>query len=125
MEPKLLYKKLSYEIIGLCMEVHTILGKGHNEVIYKDALEYELKRTGIPFARERSFKIRYKEIFLPRLYVADFVIDDSIVLEAKAIDMLSGGNIKQTLNYLAASELRLGLLVNFGENSLKYRRVIL
>jgi GxxExxY protein len=107
------------------MEVHRELGKGHDEVIYKDALEIELERKQIPYSREKDYVISYKGIILPHKYFADFVIMEKIILEVKAIESLSQAHIKQTLNYLAASKLRLGLLVNFGENSLVYKRVIL
>ena len=67
-------KEETYKIIGLCMEVHRILGKGHSEVVYKDALEYEFKINSIPFQREKIYEISYKEIILPRKYIADFVV---------------------------------------------------
>lgn len=118
-------KEEAYKIIGICMEVHTILGKGHSEIIYGDALEYEFKKNKIPYNREVKFNITYKEIILPHHYFSDFVIFDEIILEIKAIQQLSSSEIKQTLNYLAASKNKLGLLVNFGEDSLKYKRIIL
>lgn len=121
----IIYKDEAYAIIGCCMEVHKILGKGFNEIVYKDALEIEFKLNTIPFERERKFELLYKSYQLPRHYIADFVVYDKIILEAKSIESLSSSNIKQTLNYLAASKMRLGLLVNFGEDSLKYKRVIL
>ncbi|MBN8640443.1 MAG: GxxExxY protein [Flavobacteriales bacterium] len=114
-----------YEIIGLCMEVHKILGKGHSEVVYKDALEHEFKLNNIPFEREKEYKIHYKDIILPRKYNADFVVFDEIIFEVKAISQLTISDTKQTLNYLASSKNKLGLLVNFGEYSLKYKRIIL
>jgi GxxExxY protein len=118
-------KEEAYKIIGICTEVHTILGKGHSEIIYGDALEYEFKKNKIPYNREVKFNITYKEIILPHHYFSDFVIFDEIILEIKAIQQLSSSEIKQTLNYLAASKNKLGLLVNFGEDSLKYKRIIL
>lgn len=118
-------KEESYKIIGLCMEVHKILGKGHSEKVYGDALEYEFKKNKVSYSRESKFNIEYKDIILPSYYFADFVVFDEIILEIKAIQELSSSEIKQTLNYLAASQNRLGLLVNFGEDSLKYRRIIL
>jgi GxxExxY protein len=118
-------KEEVYKIIGICMEVYTILGKGHSEIIYGDALEYEFKKNEIPYNREMKFNITYKEIILPHHYFSDFVIFDEIILEIKAIQQLSSSEIKQTLNYLAASINKLGLLVNFGEDSLKYKRIIL
>lgn len=118
-------KEESYKIIGLCMEVHRILGKGHSEVVYKDALEYEFKINSIPFEREKIYEIEYKDIILPRKYVADFVVYNEIIFEVKAISQLTNSDIRQTLNYLASSKNKLGLLSNFGEDSLKYKRIIL
>ncbi len=118
-------KAESFRIIGLCTEVHRLLGKGHSEVVYKDALEYEFGQNQIPFSRENEYRIRYKAIFLPHKYFADFVVFDKILLEAKAIEGLTNAHVKQVLNYLAASKLKLGLLVNFGEDSLTYKRVLL
>ena len=118
-------KEESYKIIGICMQVHKILGKGHSEVVYKDALEYEFKLNSIPFEREKMYEIEYKDIVLPRKYVADFVVYNEIIFEVKAISQLTNSDIKQTLNYLASSKNKLGLLANFGEDSLKYKRIIL
>jgi GxxExxY protein len=118
-------KEEAYGIIGCCMEVHKTLGKGHSEIVYGDALEYEFNKNNIPFSREKKFSINYKEIILPHYYYADFLLFDEIILEIKAIEKLSSSEIKQTLNYLAASQNKLGLLVNFGEDSLAYKRVIL
>jgi GxxExxY protein len=122
---ELYLKDESYKIIGICMEVHKILGKGHSEKVYGDALEYEFQQNNIPYSRELKYSIAYKEILLASYYYADFVIYDEIILELKAITTLSTSEIKQTLNYLAASKNKLGLLVNFGEDSLKYKRIIL
>lgn len=122
---ELYLKEESYKIIGICMEVHKILGKGHSEKVYGDALEYEFQRNEIPYNRELKYNIAYKDIILSSYYFADFVIFNEIILELKAIATLSSSEIKQTLNYLAASKNKLGLLVNFGEDSLKYKRIIL
>ncbi len=105
--------------------MHGILGKGHSEVVYKDALEYEFSINQISFSREKSYKIKYKDIILPRRYNADFVVYDKIILELKAIESLANSHVRQALNYLAASKLKLGLLVNFGEESLTHKRVVL
>ncbi len=122
---KLLFKDESYSIIGACMEVHKELGKGFSEIIYGDALEIEFTKRKINYLREKKFKITYKGIVLPHYYISDFVINDKIILEIKAISELTNSHIKQTLNYLASSKLKLGLLVNFGEDSLNYKRIIL
>lgn len=120
-----LYREDPHRLIGFCMEIHRELGKGHDEVIYKDALVVELNRAGIPFSRECKHEIFYKSILLPHFYYADFVMDEKILFEAKAIENLADPHIKQVLNYLAASRLRLGLLVNFGGDSLEWKRVVL
>ena len=122
---ELLYKDLTYKVIGACMEVHKTLGKGFNEIVYGDALELEFKNQQIKYSREEKFRISYKGVILPHFYKADFIIDKCIVLEIKAIKSLEDAHINQILNYLAASKLKIGLLVNFGELSLKYKRLIL
>jgi len=94
-------------------------------VLYKDALVVELTRAGIPFSREKNDESTYKRVIPPHYYYADFVIWDKILLEAKAVEKLTDSHIKQVLNYLAASKLRVGLLVNFGGDSLEWKRVIL
>lgn len=118
-------KDETYSIIGLCMEVHKVLGKGHNENVYGDALEYEFKMNNIPYEREKQYNINYKNIVLPRYYFSDFTVFGEIILELKAIQTLTSNETKQVLNYLAASKNKIGLLVNFGEDSLKYKRLIL
>src|SRR6266576_2193057 len=121
---ELLYKEEVFQLVGLCMEIHRELGKGHDEVIYKDALVIELTRAGIPFSREKNYEITYKGVILPHYYYGDFVVWDKILFEAKAVERLADSHIKQVLNYLAASKLRLGLLVNFGGDSLEWKRVV-
>jgi GxxExxY protein len=121
----LLYKEDTYKIIGICMEVHNQLGKGFNEVVYSDALEIEFIDNNIKYSKEQKFNISYKGNILPHKYRADFIINDKIVLELKAIKCLTSSHVKQTLNYLAVSKLKIGLLINFGEDSLKHQRIIL
>jgi len=121
----LIYKEEAYKIIGCCMEVHKTLGKGFSEIIYKEALEYEFQQNSIPYQREAPYNVPYKGIVLSKGYCADFIVFDKIVLEVKAIECLTKGDIKQTLNYLAATKHKLGLLVNFGEDSLVSKRIIL
>jgi GxxExxY protein len=122
---ELLYKEEIFQLVGLCMEIHRELGKGHDEVIYKDAFVVELSPAGIPFYRERNYAVTYKGVILPHHYYADFVVWDNILFEAKAMEKLTDSHIKQVLNYLAASRLRIGLLVNFGGDALEWKRVIL
>ena len=121
---EIIYKEESFRIIGLCMEVHNNLGKGFLEIVYKDALEYEFRKNNIPFEREKEYTVNYKEIILPHKFYADFVVFDKIILEVKGIAEIADEFIAQTLNYLKVSGLKLGLIVNFGELSLQYKRVV-
>jgi GxxExxY protein len=111
---ELLYKEEIFQLVGFCMEIHRELGKGHDEVIYRDSL----------FAREK-LRDHIQSVILPHYYCADFVVWDKILFEAKAVEKLTDSHIKQVLNYLAASKLRVGLLANFGSDSLEWKRVVL
>ncbi|NOY76714.1 MAG: GxxExxY protein [Calditrichaeota bacterium] len=121
---ELIYQDESYKIIGICMEVHKNLGKGFLEIVYKDALEYEFKNAGIEFEREKEYIVRYKDIVLPHKFFADFIVFNKIILEVKSVSAITDEHIAQTLNYLKVSGLKLGLLINFGELSLRFKRII-
>jgi GxxExxY protein len=120
----ILFKEESYKIIGACFEVHKILGHGFKEAVYKDALEFELHKLEIPFSREKPYSIYYKEYKLKHYFVADFVVLDAIILEIKTGTYIGEPYLKQTLNYLKASGLKLGIVINFGKPSLEYQRVL-
>ena len=120
----IILKEESYQLIGICMEIHRELGMGFKEIVYKDALEYEFKSKKIKFIREKEFKIQYKDIILPHRYYADFIIYDSIILEVKASYMIVNNFVTQTVNYLKASGLQLGIIANFGEKSFASKRVV-
>jgi GxxExxY protein len=123
--PDFLYKNLTYEVIGVCMDVHRTLGNGFLEIVYKDALEFELNNRKLDYEREKEYKIDYKGVILPHKFYADFVIGSSIILEVKAAEGgLADEQVAQTINYLKASGCRIGLLVNFGRTKLEYRRLI-
>jgi len=132
-DPEMFYSKKedfpmreeTYKIIGLAMEVHKALGKGFLEIVYKDALEIEFADNLILYEREKPFTIEYKGRVLQRKYNADFIANGNLILEIKAQSGIYDEDIKQTINYLACSKLALGLIINFGENSLTFRRVIL
>lgn len=117
-------KRETYRIIGACMEVHKLIGNGFLEVVYQEALEEELKLLGIPFEREKKYAITYKGKVLRHYYIADFVINGEIILETKAQIGIHEEGASQLINYLAASKLQVGLLVNFGEKSLRYKRFV-
>ena len=120
-----LFKREAYQIIGLCMEVHRILGNGFSEFVYKDAMMIEARLREFALVREKKFEIVYKEQVLPHQFFADFVFFDEIIVEIKAIDKdINDECIAQTLNYLKVSDCRVGLIINFGRKSLEYRRLI-
>ncbi|MFH1440883.1 MAG: GxxExxY protein [Candidatus Omnitrophota bacterium] len=120
----LVYKKESYKIIGACMEVHKVLGPGFLEAVYQEALAIEFRHQGIPFEQEKELTITFKGIELEKIYNADFVCYGKIILETKAVKELCDNHRAQIINYLKATKMKLGLLVNFSETSLKYERFI-
>ena len=121
----IIYKEESYQVIGRCIEVHNNLGSGFSEIVYKDALEYEFWKAGIPFEREKVYDITYKEIVLPHKFYADFVVFDKIILEIKGVAGIADIFVAQAINYLMVSQNRLALVVNFGELKLNYKRIVL
>ena len=114
----------TFKIIGICMEVHRNLGPGLLEVVYKDALEIEFKANNFAFEREKEFSIEYKGIILPHKFYADFIVNEDIVLEVKAVKEFSGEHTAQVLNYMKLSESEIGLLVNFQNKSLQHKRLV-
>ena len=121
----IIYREESFKIIGILFEIHNNLGGGFSEIVYKDALEYELKRNGIPYEREKEYPVYYKEIILNHKFFADFVIYDSIILELKSCDKFDSKHISQCLNYLKVSNNKLAILVNFNNKSLEHKRIVL
>ena len=121
---EIIFKEESYKIIGACMEVHKVLGMGFKEIIYKDALELEFQSLNITYIREKQYRIEYKGKVLPRKYSADFVVYQSIMLEVKSTPFIINSFVIQTINYLKASGIKLGIIANFGEKSLNYKRVV-
>lgn len=121
---KILYKDESYQLIGICMNIHSTLGFGFLEAVYCEILEKEFVRMNIPFQREAKLDLYFNGIKLEKQYKADFVCYDDIILEIKSVSFLHENFTRQTLNYLKATEKKLGLLINFGEKSLKYKRII-
>ena len=121
-----LYKQDEYyRIIGLCMEVHRILGGGLLEAVYKEALEIEFKNHNIPYEREKEFTIDYKEHQLKKKFYADFVVYDEIILEIKATKLIIDENIAQTLNYMSITKSGLGIIANFSLKTLQQKRLVL
>jgi len=120
----LIYKEESFIIIGKCFEVHNNLGPGFLEIVYKDALEFEFKKAGIPYEREKEYIVNYKEIRLPHKFYADFVVFDKIILEVKAVSGIADEFVAMAINYLKVSENKLALITNFGELKLNYKRIV-
>ena len=112
----------THAIIGAAMEVHKQLGNGFLEGVYQEALAIEFAERQIPFQREMDLSISYKGQLLKTNYRADFVCFESIVVELKAVLRLSGTEESQIINYLKATHLETGLLLNFGAKSLEFKR---
>ena len=120
-----LFKEETYKIIGVCMDVHRELGSGFLEAVYQEALEIEFQNQNIPFKRERQLDIYYKGIVLKKKYYTDFFCYNKIVLELKALCSLNTDHQSQLLNALKSTKSKVGLLVNFGESKLKYKRMVI
>ncbi|MEQ1675139.1 MAG: GxxExxY protein [Chitinophagaceae bacterium] len=121
-ETELPFKELTHKIIGCAMEVHRVLGPGFMEYIYQRALAIELKNSGIKFEEEFELSIHYKgqKIGLRRV---DFWIDNTVSLEIKARSEIDNAHLAQAINYVEASNVSTGLLINFGASSLQFKRI--
>ena len=121
-ERELIFKDEVYQIVGAAMEVCNELGCGFLEAVYQEALGIELDERRIPNVPQKGIQISYKGRVLNKEYIADFVCHDEIVLEIKAIKAITGIEEAQILNYLKATNLPLGLIVNFGAPQLEWKR---
>ena len=124
MDEKIIFKEESYKIIGICMNIHSTLGNGFLEAVYCEVLEKEFVKNNIHYQREVKLDLFFNGEKLDKKYKADFICFDNIILEIKAVSFIHENFTKQTLNYLKATDKKLGLLINFGEKSLKYKRII-
>jgi GxxExxY protein len=115
----------TYKIIGAGMAVHSELGCGFLEKVYRLALPIEFERLAVPFATEKNLTIRYKGDMLPVGYFVDFICFENIVVEVKALSAIGGQEEAQLLNYLKASGMRRGLILNFGATSFQHKRMVL
>jgi GxxExxY protein len=114
----------TYAIIGAAMEIHRQLGHGFLEAVYRDAAVIEFPLQQIPYEKEVILPIQYKGVLLPSRYRADFVCFSEVIVEFKALSRLSSVEESQLLNYLKATGLKRGLLINFGVPSLQYKRLV-
>ena len=121
---KWLYKDLTQEIIGAAMEVHRELGSGFLEYVYEESLCHELNLREIYFERQKELDIYYKDLLIPKKYKPDLMVDNKVIVELKATSGLMKIEEAQLLNYLKATKLRIGLLLNFGTKSLEIKRRI-
>jgi GxxExxY protein len=123
---QLKYADITERVIGCSFEVHKFLGSGFQEVIYQRALAYEMQQVGLSFAREISQDIFYKDLSDPiGTRRADFVVEERVLVELKAVAHLEDAHWAQILNYLRAYRLEVGLLINFGSKSLTFKRFVL
>ncbi|HEY3475047.1 MAG TPA: GxxExxY protein [Anaerolineales bacterium] len=120
---EILFKELSFGVVGAAMEVHKILGPGFLESVYQFALEKELKLRNTPFQHQVELPVWYKGD-LVGIYKADLIIDGKIIVEIKGISRLNASHQAQALHYLAATGMELAILINFGMSSLEYQRVV-
>ena len=120
----LIYKEEAYETVGICMEVHNELGPDLLEIVYKEAIEWELDNRFIHYEREKEYPVYYKKHLLRKKFNADFIAYDKIILEIKARESISNEDIAQTINYLKLSGCQLGLIVNFGRSKLEIKRLL-
>ena len=122
-EADLLYSDLTREIIGAAMEVHSTLGPGFLENVYEEALAVEFELRNIRFERQKNVDVFYKNVKIKN-YVCDVMVENKVLIELKALNELTTNEHAQTLNYLKATGLKVGLLFNFGQKSLEYKRFI-
>ena len=118
-----LHQELTGKIIGACINVHNELGCGFHEKVYQEALAIVLEESGIPFEREKHLPIEFHGHILDCEYIADFVIDNAVILELKAVSEMSSVFEAQVINYLKATGLQIGLLINFGQRELQVKRL--
>lgn len=116
------YEELTYKIIGCAMEVHKHLGNGFQEVVYQRALAIEMQMQGIAFSREHEMPLQYKGYNIGTRRV-DFFVEETIMVEIKAVINLEDVHLAQAMNYVEAYRLEIGLLINFGAKSLQHKRV--
>jgi len=119
----MLYSDTTEKVIGVALEVHTILGSGFLESVYEESLAFEFEMQQLDFERQKPIEVIYKGRSVKQFF-CDYVVDGKVLLEIKAIKKITGIEQAQVINYLKATGLKVGLLVNFGAGSLEYKRFV-
>ena len=122
-ENEILYKDLSYKIVGLAMKVHSKLGYGFLEKVYENALMVLFRREGIEAKQQVPITVYFEEEVVGNYY-ADILVEDKVILEIKSVENIIDAHIAQTLNYLKATGLRLAIILNFSKEKLEYKRIV-
>jgi len=123
MDEKVLYRELSYDIVAAAIHVWKTLGYGFLEKVYENAMAVELRKRGLEYEKQKPVKVIY-EGFVVGDYISDLIVDGKIILELKSAKKIDNAHVAQTLNYLKATGIRLGIILNFGPEKMEYRRVI-
>ena len=124
MESKLIFEEESYKILGVCIAVHKKMGSGFEQEVYEEVLQKEFIKHGIPFEKKKKLSLFYEGDPLQKYFIADFVCYDAIILDVRSMNFIHNNSKQQVVNYLKATNFQLGFLINFGEPSLKWKRVI-
>ena len=122
-KPEYKYSDITEQIIGCAMKDHSKMGNGYREAIYQKCLEVEFKKAGLLFSRELEVNVFYEDFIVGKRRV-DFLVEEVIAVELKAITELDQENLNQALNYLEAYKKEVGLLINFGSKKLQFKRLI-
>ena len=122
-ENEILYKDLSYKIVGIAMRVHSKLGYGFLEKVYENALMVLFRREGIEAKQQVPITVYFEEEVVGNYY-ADILVEDKVILEIKSVENIIDAHIAQTLNYLKATGLRLAIILNFSKEKLEYKRIV-
>ena len=121
---KIVHKDLSYQIINAAFGVHNTLGCGFLEKVYENALVINLRKKRINCKQQEAIKVIYENEVVGD-YIADILVEDKIILEIKAVDQISDVHRAQVMNYLKATKIKLGIIINFAEPKLIYKRIVL
>jgi len=123
---ELVYKQETFDIVGAAIHVHRFLGQGFLEPVYQESLELEFEDRNIPHVSQKRLPIYYRGQKLKKYYQPDFLCFGKIVVEIKALNKLTDNELAQTLNYLRITDMKLGILINFGSSGkLEWKRIVL